>query len=484
MEGLQLWSIYPPSEDVMVGDVFLSVPGERDTLDAVRITSAPANLVAEQFCWQEEARFSLDTIQRSAVKDDKGNETQPAVNAGESGRSIGCERTARAGNRTASRQEERRIQSLRQIAPFNAEPKAHHVTRLREAAIPNLVVGRFTQGDIGGGATSGNFGFNLNAGFRDQEAVRIDLQDLQTAILEENRARRLLEVVALQRWWQVNRKNSSTAEDFPDSLTPVRLAQSLALADNRNGTRNLEHFCRGDFARLERANTRILVANYVFYAGSVTFNFQSREVVALRAALDFASVLANKSQPTTVPNLPGTGPVTPESGAEAANKEQSALDKELARTLALTNNLLSLPGGLGQAQARLTTGSFGGLALERSFRRPAAVGMGAPLQFPIQHAALPVHESQIVDAIAYCATRGFVSFDEKNELRPNGGGRLRDVLQANLGYVKYLVDRNFADGPTGSRVPTLQDLPRLVGQPTNIFEPSARPSQRIGRVRL
>ena len=110
MEGLQLWSIYPPSEDVMVGDVFLSVPGERDTLDAVRITSAPANLVAEQFCWQEEARFSLDTIQRSAVKDDKGNETQPAVNAGESGRSIGCERTARAGNRTASRQEERRIQ--------------------------------------------------------------------------------------------------------------------------------------------------------------------------------------------------------------------------------------------------------------------------------------------------------------------------------------------------------------------------------------
>lgn len=426
MGNLGMVAIYPPSEDIMVGDAFLFIPGAR-YFDAVRITSAPGELLAEHFCWQEQDRLRLDDRPRAAVAaDPKKGEAGKEVHAGGADGGLpGCTGTGARGAQGGTAQGRNRVQGLRRIAPYDVAPASHHLTRLREEAIPMLEVGRFTKGEIGGAATFGNFGLNLNAASDNQAAMRVELRELQSATLEEMRGHRLIDLIAISRWWRTNRheRNARHAEDYANALTPLRLAQSLSLADDRNGTSHFAHFCRADFAALDSAGTRILVANRVLYAGGVTFDFMSQDVFALRAALDFASVLANRPQNPQVLDFKATG--TPGqgqgqgqgqdgSGASNANKgAASDLDKELARTLALTNNILTLPGAVGQAQARLTTGRFGNLALQRDFRRPAAVGMGAALHFPIRNAALPVHESQIVDAIMFCRQRGFRKQDDE-----------------------------------------------------------------------
>lgn len=468
MGNLGMVAIYPPSEDIMVGDAFLFIPGAR-YFDAVRITSAPGELLAEHFCWQEQDRLRLDDRPRAAVAADpkKGEAGKEVHVGGADGGLPGCIGTGPRGAQGGSAQDRNRIQALRRIVPYDVAPANHHLTRLREEAIPMLEVGRFTKGEIGGAATLGNFGLNLNAASNNQAAMRVELRELQSATLEEMRGHRLIDLIAISRWWRTNRdsRNARHAEDYANALTPLRLAQSLSLADDRNGTSHFAHFCRADFAALDNAGTRILVANRVLYAGGVTFDFMSQDVFALRAALDFASVLANRPQaPQVVPFGTATGAPDPRPGADNDNKNKDAsadttseLDKELARTLALTNNILTLPGAVGQAQARLTTGRFGNLALQRDFRRPAAVGMGAALHFPIRNAALPVHESQIVDAIMFCRQRGFRRQDDEE--------RLKNVLLANLRYVEYLAARNIdqnSPGPAGGRlVPDLARLPSI-----------------------
>jgi hypothetical protein len=461
MENLGMLAIYPPSEDIMVGDAFLFIPAAK-LFDAVRLTSAPGEILAEHFCWQEQDRPRLDDRPRAAVVADEkaGRAATAASLGGVDGGLPGCVGTGpRVGQRDTA-QDQKRIRELRRIVPYDVAPANHHLTRLREEAIPTLEVGRFTEGEIGGAATFGNFGLNLNAASKNQAAMRVELRELQSATLEEIRGQRLIELIALSRWRRTVR-DSRQAEDYPSALTPLRLARSLSLADDRNGTSHFAHFCRADFAALDSAGTRILVANRVLYAGGVTFDFMSRDVLALRATLDFASVLANRPQaPQVVPFGTGTGAPKPQPGADNDNKNKDAsadnaseLDKELARTLALTNNILTMPGAVGQAQARLTMGRFGNLALQRDFRRPAAVGMGAALHFPIRNAALPVHESQIVDAIMFCRQRGFRKPDEEE--------RLKNILLANLRYVEYLVDRNFDNNSRGQDARLVPNLASL-----------------------
>ncbi|MFM7690510.1 MAG: hypothetical protein ACKPAC_13810, partial [Alphaproteobacteria bacterium] len=392
----------------------------------------------------------------------------------------GCIGTSpRVGQRSIA-QDQNRIRALRRIVPYDVAPANHHLTRLREEAIPTLEVGRFTEGEIGGAATFGNFGLNLNAASKNQAAMRVELRELQSATLEEIRGQRLIELITLSRWRRTNR-DSRHAEDYPNALTPLRLARSLSLADDRNGTSHFAHFCRADFAALDRAGTRILVANRVLYAGGVTFDFMSRDVLALRATLEFASVLANRPQaPTVIPfgNDPPPGADNNNKGRDAPADNASELDKELARTLALTNNILTMPGAVGQAQARLTMGRFGNLALQRDFRRPAAVGMGAALHFPIRNAALPVHESQIVDAIMFCRQRGYRKPDEEE--------RLKNILLANLRYVEYLVARNFDNNSRGLDARLVPDLASLSGAQVPELPPSrlsALPDPRTMRIR-
>ena len=472
MDNLGMLAIYPPSEDIMVGDAFLFIPGAQ-YFDAVRLTSAPGELLAEHFCWQEQDRPRLDDRPRAAVVADpkKGVEAEPARLGGADGGLPGCLWTIpRVGQRSIA-QDQNRIRELRRIVPYDVTSANHHLTRLREEAIPTLEVGRFTEGEIGGAATFGNFGLNLNAASKNQAAMRVELRELQSATLEEIRGQRLIELIALSRWRRTNR-DSRHAEDYPNALTPLRLARSLSSADDRNGTSHFAHFCRADFAALDRAGTRILIANRVLYAGGVTFDFMSRDVVALRATLDFASVLANRPQAPQVVQF-GTGKGAPDprpgAGDDKENKGDSAdkaseLDKELARTLALTNNILTMPGAVGQAQARLTMGRFGNLALQRDFRRPAAVGMGAALHFTIRNAALPVHESQIVDAIMFCRQRGFRKPDEEE--------RLKNILLDNLRYVEYLVARNFDNNSRGRDARLVPDLASLSGAPVPGLPPS------------
>ncbi len=440
---LGMVAIYPASEDVMVGDAFLFVPGAQN-FDLVRVTSAPPDLLAEQFCWQEQDRPSLDSRPFPGREASAGQPAVASDRGGASGHLVCPSGTPAAGGTPVRRQD------LRRIAPFDVPVAAHHMTRLREEAIPTLEVGRFSQGEVAGGITSGNFALALGFGGSAASGVRIELRHLQSATLEELRASRLIESVLIARY----RRAGRGGEDFANALTPLMLARSLLYADHRNGTSLSRSFCGADFIGLNRTGARIVLANRVLYAGGIGFDFLSESVAATRVALDAAAVLAGRTQPTGLPDFnPGQGGqgggqggggqggggqggggqgVGGQGGNQAATGAD-ALRGETARLMGTVNNILTLPpGGPGQARARLSVGRFGNLTLEREFARPAAVGMGAALHFPIPDVAVPVNEAQINEALAFCSL--------EHDVGPQARQALERRLRIGLDWVRFLAD--------------------------------------------
>jgi len=442
--NLGMFAIYPPSEDVMVGDVFLYVPAVA-TFDMVRVTSVPGALLARQFCFQEDDRPALDTQPALGVPADDKKLAVAAKPGGEAGNVV-CPKATKTGTDIIDDKAAAPVgrSHLRRIAPYNVTPTGGvYLTRLREEAIPTLDVGRFSQAEIAGGITSGNFGVALGLANSAASGIRLELRQLQSATLEELRTSRLIEAVSISRWKAAQRPHQrgtgTTGPDYPNSLTPLMLARSLTHADNRNGTQLARQFCRGEFDKLNDSDARVVVANRVMYAGGVTFNFMSEHVTALRTAIDFASVLANMPQAPKVLDVAAKGgaavaPTAPVDGAPAS------IAGELARLMKIANDSLSLSaGGPGQARARLAIGNFGTLALTREFARPAAVGMGAALHFPIAEAAVPVNRAQIEDVVAYCKVTHDV--DEAAQKL------LKKQMDSNLTWVKYLVDRDAGVAP-------------------------------------
>lgn len=414
ISNLGLFPIYPPSEDVMVGDVFLHTPNSQ-YFDLVRVTSAPVGALAEQFCYQEQDRPAIDTPPRAAVPATTDRAAIPADPGGAPGNVL-CQDGVPRG-------------TLRAVAPTDLAPNnARHMTRLREAALPRLEVGRFSQGEVAGGLTSGNIGLALGFGSSGASGIRVELGGLQSAALEEVRASRLMVDVQLARL--------RAPRDFQNSLTPIMLLRSLYNADNRNGTTMARSFCRADFDALNTLGARIVVANRVLYATSVNYDFLSERIAATRLALDFLSALPNQPQNPSQPTL--DAPKPDQSGGNGNQGGQgnptqtgaAALQAEQARLLRMAGNLLTLPvTASGRADARLTVGQFGNLSLNRSFARPAAVGMGASLHFPLSDAAVPVNDIQIEEVLRLCE----VHFG-RDANRP----ALQTVLKANLDWLKYL----------------------------------------------
>jgi hypothetical protein len=404
ISDLGMFPIYPPSEDVMVGDAFLHLPDAR-YFDLVRITTAPAELLARAFCFQEDGRFGAD-----------------ATNGGARG-------TVRTGD-LATPAGRDACAARRGIAPAAGPAGDHHLLRFREAQVPTLDVGRFSQGEIAGAGLFGNVAAALGVGWSSASAVRVELGDLQTLSMDEIRGLELLEFIAVER----RRRVGATGRDFVTALTPNMLLRSLAQGDIRNGTSWAPHFCSGGFEVLDGRGIRVVVANRLLFANKVTFDFLSESVGAARAALDLTSVLTGAPPPTAAPAPPAAVPAPAASAAPAEGFE--ARRAEMLRSV---HQILNTNTETGRVTGRITAGRFGTLALERTFIRPAAVGMGAALHFSLADAALPAGEDQIEDVLQLCqATYGIRA------------APLQDRLRANLRWVQYLQERRDGMAPANT----------------------------------
>lgn len=440
---LGMFPIYPPSEDVMVGDAFLHLPGA-PFFDLVRITAAPRGPLAEQFCWQERDRLVTD---RSA--DGASGAVNPRAD---------CDAPQVNGRQ-------------HRIAPVEGPVSAEHATRLREAAIPQLAVGRFSEGEVAGAGLIGSVGASLGVGWSSGTAMRLVLTDLQTLTLDELRGSRLLEEIATDRVRRMRQGGARAPRDFPNSLTPLMLARSLQFGDTRGRTQHAQRFCAGDFKALDESGARIVVANRVLYANGITFNFMSESVAAMRLALDVAGALGNPAAAPVVPGLPAV-PAAPTPPTPAIGNAPTAapdLAAQRAALLAAANRLLTLPAStVGRANARIAMGQFGTLALKEDFVRPAAVGMGAGLHLSIADAAVPASPDQIEDVLRYCEA-GFGT----------RSAALQERLQGNLDWVTYLDRRrsgqSAAQAASGLGLRQL-DRPRT---PLPSFAPSASSRVRL-----
>jgi hypothetical protein len=456
VNNLGLFAVYPPSEDVMVGDAFLYLP-DATFFRLVRVTAAPLTPLARQFCYQEQDRLAMDT---------RTGGTPGVVKKANDAMACRADPTARGVGGVAAK-----WHVPQQVAPHNvAEINKGHATRLREAAIPRLEVGRFSEGELAGAGLLGDFGAALGLGASAKSAMRVELQDLQSATLDELRGSRLLEDIAISRVRRVRDRS----EDYPNALTPLMLLRSMRYADQRNGTNLSGQFCRGDFRALDDRGVRIVVANRVMYAGKVIFDFLSERVLTARLGLEFASVLAGMPQKPVVPPLPGA----PAAGNPPPDPKESTLQVQLAAMLATATRVMTLDADKpGQASARLTTGSFGSLAMEKTFVRPAAVGMGAALHVPIAEAMLPAGPDQVREAALYC-----------EEVHGVAAPAMQEQLWRNYRWAFYLHLRD-DEGPRKGLAPNIAwdmaraELVRLRGE-TAVAAAEAMPKDPLRTGRL
>ncbi|MFL1463504.1 hypothetical protein ACI6QG_14960 [Roseococcus sp. DSY-14] len=409
--NLGLFAIYPPSEDVMLGDVFLHVPNAR-YFDLVRITAAPPTILARTLLRQECDRFVPDATA------DGSSGVIPREN---------CPRVFEGGSHSE-------VQGLRRISGSHAAPGNAHAIRMREADLPNVDVGRFTEGDLAGAGLIGTVGAALGIGRSGAAAVDVTLTGLRSLTLDEVRASEFIEFVAVERLQRVSGRDDG--RDFDDALTPLMLLRSLSLSDARNGTDTARRFCMGEFEWLNARGHRIVVANRILYATGIAFDYRSRDLLAARAALDLAGLTQAGPRPTTPPVLPAAAAAAPivrplprgpaAARAEAEAKRRDEEEKQAAAALARIQQATSTPMGFS---GRFTTGRHGNLAMLSAFQRPAAVGMGAALHFALQDAAVPASLEQVEDAQQFCRFTGGYS------------NRMTNQLHRNLAWAAFLASR-------------------------------------------
>ncbi len=337
MARLGMFGIYPPSEDVQVGDVYLHAPPRDSNLrnvarfSLVRMASLPATSprrglhehLTEQ---QTEDRLRIQPLPAREGQAPTGVERQRAVARGQA---------ATAGDYQVG----------------HADEGAARV-RLRRAALPGLTVGRVTEAALGGGGTSGNFGAALGFGRQSRSVVQITLSDVQDMAIDTWRLSRML------RDHETRLTDRVRVEDLLLYLTELR-PDLLAAA------------CAGNAARLAREEVSIIVIGRVLYAGGIDYSFDRSAETALRLAIDLQSTLARQPQAPQVPTLP----TNPTRSAPTATEPAAAAGERLA---GMFNALTGETGGAGRAgvTARLGIGTFGQLTLKTEFGRPIAVGAG------------------------------------------------------------------------------------------------------------
>jgi hypothetical protein len=338
MGRLNLTGLYPPTEDVQIGDVFIHVPNSSASKSGPRFswrrlaTVSPQALLSELRDQQVTYRLAIKPL--IAAKD--GPPERPKVPTGN--------------------EWEKGV---------SGEPncKGYHIgnaddmeclVRMQRSALPGVEVGRLTDAQIGAAGTFGNLGAKIGLGNSSATAVAITLKDVQELSLDAWRLQRL------RREKQASVYYLAWAEDALFQLHQMR--HEL-----------LQPACNGERERLEREGVEVVVVTRVLYAGTIEYNFTSNAQTAMKLAVDLQSALEGQPQAPQVPaSLPkGSG----DAATQAATPD--AAGQRLASLLSSVTGETGTAAARAGASASLGIGTYGNLKLNQTFNRPMAVGAGA-----------------------------------------------------------------------------------------------------------
>jgi hypothetical protein len=409
LRRLNLFSLYPSTEDALPGDVYLVVPppyGVTAALDSVRESIIPGSRPAF-----DGTRFSIIRL-GSVGAEQPGDVRRRRV------------QDMNMLDHIEEQQLERpRIQSLPPVTPPPppaAQPGAAPPTgrgqtrdiggadsarighadqnttlpRLQRSAIPSLTVARITEAQLGAAGVLGNFGLSLLSSSGGTVALTITLRDVQELPLEPWRARLLLE----ERGGPV----------FAERITPNDLLYWLQVmrAGRRDTHSLMRAACTGDAAALARQGVQVAVVTRVVYAGAIEYSFSRRTAEAIRSAVDLQGATATHLRaPPQIPTLVVTVPTTTQGAAAGQPPAQpaappsplEALRAELATRVSAATGM---PGGANARaglQSAFGIGTLGSLSLTEIFNRPVAVGFGSRLILSFHDALAGVDPGRIRD---------------------------------------------------------------------------------------
>jgi len=371
MRRLDMLGLYPLSEDVQIGDVFL-IARRRDDEGAdsaprfrtARIGTVSPGIIERMLAQQEETRLRIRwqaPTRPSAAPSSAPNATVTITASGGSSATA----TVRPGSPAAP---------TRPVAPPSAgtaPPERFFVRevgsteegkpRLRRLAVPALVAARLSEVQLGVAGVFGNLAGALGLASSSQVAVTIRLRNLASLAVDDYIAERFL-ATERRRWAQ-------------RYLPPHLLVRYVRSVDGESA----RLLCQGDAAALERQDMTIAVANQVVYASRIEYEFNRSTTTALLGGTNVVALLS-QSAAVAIPSIPAAVPA----GTPGVADPGAIVAQLRAAQDALAQSLPTSPG----ARVSLGIGSFGGLSLNEDFPIPVAVGVGTPIYYRVSRSVI------------------------------------------------------------------------------------------------
>lgn len=395
MSRLGMYGIFPLSEDVQPGDVFLTVPAEaraqsrEPRFNMIRLGSVETSLLLDRMQQRERQRLRIRFAGASSAQP---GVSDPATGGGSPRGSSAGTPSGQGGTSQAAARPVRLAaagdaaptgvgptgptrpaapRSRPTSTPATREPDVHEVgsqsagPRLRRIAIPGIQAATITEAQLGAAGIFGNIGASLGIAGSQSQAVRISFRNLMALGLDQTQAEEMLRKQRTA-WLQSN-------------LRPRQLVDQLLRLD-RTAARAL---CGGNSRYFDDRNILIVIANQVIYAGNIEYEFERSSRTAAALQLELARVMpTGRPGSASVPNYAYTAPenAQPASGATASNRLTTSEVAQIRRLLgSIAANTPTTPG----ANVSVGIGRFGGVSLTYTESPPVAVGIGAPIYFEV-----------------------------------------------------------------------------------------------------
>lgn len=498
LERLGLFAVYPPNEDVMVGDVFLAMdpaarPATADSrFAATRLVVPPCDALMDALSEQGRNRPRIEAYQPpTAPKPEAPAATPSAAPAPMPGtRTATTTIDARGLTATATFAVPATPAAPRAAAPRRAaEPpappppgprgtlgrQADHcgtdddgtafeigdarsrsrwpAIRLMQTDTPILDVARVRQ--FSGGIAGAYEGIAATLGLQSRGSVSLTLRltNLQNLTLNEVAAHRLLRSIILQEYRDLVGPRSSTGLSPPEIKTRVLFSPTDLLRSLYQSWDNhpllVRQVCTSDFTALRRNNVRIVIANRVLYANGIDYAFTENSAFGARAAasVDPAALVPGATVTPRPPTLPALAPVDAPTDVASLQTAVSQLNAALAGATA------AAPTGLLGANLSFGVGSSGRFTIRQNYDRPMAVGFGSALSYWIENALLPVNSGEIEEFTGYCREIGGVPVEAQ--------AAVRFRLQNNLIWLQEAAAGRYRDSGNSPVMPARNTPPSL-----------------------
>lgn len=369
MSRISLYGIYPPNEDVQVGDVYLYVPpSDANPLyprfSVARIGPALPGTLQSALCVQSIGRLRIAPWTTTAALSDEKPRGQ---GAGIAAPAAGARVDGDCNPTTATAARFRVGSSLSDVEG----------PRLMRTAMPSLTVARLTEGQVSGMFplqwVSAQFGLSSVR----QIALTVNLRGAEMLGIDPGRLQQYVQA-DLPKW-------------VGEHLPPARLIRTVGAMNGRVAGR----LCRGEM--LGQGDGYMFIANQVLYSHNIQYEFSRQSTTSSRVLADLSRALplgtgagaaqspTGSATPLVVVNNGPQRPADAGANASAARQVAATLRQQLFDAQqALAGTSFNRAGVV----ASLGIGTSGGLALNDQFERPIAVGLGAAVYIDIPAALL------------------------------------------------------------------------------------------------